>query len=48
MHPALERAAKKWLPVFRKKAREFKDSRACGDSTQSPQALDGEQRYPRE
>jgi len=34
----LERAAKKWKPVFREKARETKESRARCDSTESQRA----------
>jgi hypothetical protein len=35
----LERRAKKWLPVFRKKRRVIKESRALGDSKGTPDAL---------
>ena len=35
----LVRAAKKWTPVFREKARETKESRACCDSINSQHAL---------
>jgi hypothetical protein len=34
-----ERAAKKWKPVFRKKAREIKKGRPLGDSIEWPRGL---------
>jgi len=40
MGHGLKRAAKKWTPVFRDKAREIKESRACCGSIESQQALD--------
>jgi citrate lyase subunit beta / citryl-CoA lyase len=40
----LERAAEKWKPVFREKAREIRESGASGESTESSDAPEGTRR----
>ncbi|HXE26235.1 MAG TPA: aldolase/citrate lyase family protein [Roseiarcus sp.] len=40
----LERAAEKWKPVFREKARKIRESGASGESTESPDAPEGTRR----